>query len=148
MPPVDNNDVDVEQKLKLGVFKRVKKLKKLRRRMRLWGVAGIMCAICASSPLVIFIFTGALPRISVDKFLDFSGDWGTVLGMIMVGLAGTMLFYRQFRFDKEKYDRIRAGAIALIQSGDPICDCKWTPCDCKDDLIRKMSAKHDINLSY
>jgi hypothetical protein len=111
-------------------------------------VAGALCAICASSPLVIFIFTGAMPSISLGQSLNLYGDWGTPVGMILVGLAGTMIFYLQYNRDKGKYDRIRAGTIALIEASAPICECKWTPCDCKDDLIRKMNVKYDINLSY
>jgi hypothetical protein len=138
----------VEQRLKIAVAKRVRKLKKLRRRMRLWGAAGAVCAVIASSPLVYYLATGSMPAVSFDSSLYVSGDWAVILGAIAVGLFGSMLFYNQHKRDKEKYDKIRAGAVSLLQAGDPVCECKWTPCACKDELIKEMSEKYDINLSY
>jgi hypothetical protein len=138
----------VEQKLKIAVFKRVKKLKKLRRRQRLWGAVGALCAVLASSPLVYFLATGSMPAISFDTSLYISGDWAFVIGAVAVGLLGAMLFYGQYKRDKDKYDKIRAGAVALLQANEPVCECKWTPCTCKDELIKEMSEKYDINLSY
>jgi hypothetical protein len=138
----------VELKLKIAVFKRVKKLKKLRRRQRLWGAVGALCAVVACSPLLYYLATGSMPAISFDSSLYISGDWAVILGAVIVGLFGSMLFYAQYKRDKDKYDRIRAGAVALLQAGDPVCECKWTPCTCKDDLIKEMHEKYDINLSY
>lgn len=138
----------VEQKLKLPVQKRVKKLKKLRRRLRLWSVAGALCVAAAAAPPLLYLVTGSMPAVSFENGLYVSGDWAVVLGMILVGLLGAMLFYNQYKRDKDKYDRIRAGAVSLLQAGDPVCECKWTPCTCKDDLVREMNERYDINLSY
>jgi hypothetical protein len=138
----------VEAKLKIAVFKRIKKLKKLRRRMRLWGAIGVVFAITACAPLVYYLATNTLPAISFDKTIFIANEWAVVIGTIMVGWLGSMLFYGQFRREKDKYDKIRAGAVALVHAGDPICECKWTPCNCKDDLIVEMKEKYDINLSY
>lgn len=138
----------LEQRLKIAVFKRIKKLRKLRRRMRLWGAAGALCSIIAAAPLLYYLATGTMPAISFDSSLYISGDWAVIIGAITVGLFGSMLFYNQFKRDKDKYDKIRAGAVTLIQAGDPVCECKWTPCSCKDELIKEMSEKYDINLSF
>lgn len=138
----------VENRLKPSILKRVKKLKKLRRRMRMWGSAGAACAVVAGAPPVYYLITGNMPAISFDGSLFISGDWAVIIGMILVGLFGSMLFYAQFRRVKDKYDKIRAGAVELIQGGDPICECKWTPCTCKDELTQDMSDNFDINLFY
>lgn len=139
---------DVEKKLKLTVAKRIKKLKKLRRRMRMWGSAGAICAIIAAVPLVYYLVTGNMPAISFDNTIWISGDWAPIIGAVIVGLFGSMLFYAQYKRDKDKYDRIRAGAVEILKAGDPICECKWYPCSCKDDLAKEMNEKYDINLSY
>lgn len=141
-------EAELRQKLKLPMQRRVKKLMRLRVRLRLWGVAGIVCAIIAATPPVLFLGTGARPAVNSGDVFTFSRGWVGPLVAIAAGLFGTMLFYRQYRRDKEKYDRIRAGAVELIRSGDPICECRWIPCTCKDDLVRQMKANHDINLSY
>lgn len=138
----------VESKLKLSVLKRVKKLKKLRRRQRLWGGAGVTFALLASTPLLYCLVTGALPAISFGDTVYIADEWAALAGCVFVGWLGSMLFYGQFRRDKDKYDKIRAGAVAQMQDAAPICECKWYPCTCKDDLIREMNEKFDINLSY
>jgi hypothetical protein len=138
----------VEPKLKLAVLKRVKKLKKLRRRQRLWGAAGVTFAVVASAPLLYCLITGALPAISFGDTIYIADGWAVLVGCVFVGWLGSMLFYGQYRRDKDKYDKIRAGAVSLLQEAAPICECKWYPCTCKDDLIRELSEKFDINLSY
>lgn len=142
------SELDVDLKLKLPMSKRVKKLIKLRRHMRMWGGAGALCSVLAATPLVYYLLTGKMPSISFDESLYFSSDWMVIIGAVIVGLFGSMVFYSQYRRDKDKYDKIRSGAIALLQAGDPVCECKWTPCSCKDDLIKEMNEKYDINLSY
>ena len=138
----------IQRNLKLPIGKRVKKLIKLRRRMRMWGSAGAVCAVIASAPLVYYLVSGRMPPISFDNAIFISGDWATVIGAVIVGLFGTMLFYGQFRRDKDKLDKLRAATVEILQSGDPVCECRWTPCSCKDSLIREMSDRYDINLSY
>ena len=139
---------DVRERLKLPVQRRVKKLIRLRRRLRLWGVAGVLSAITAAAPPTLYLLTGIHPAVNDANVFDFSRAWVTPLVMIGAGLFGTLLFYRQYRKDKDKYDRIRSGAVELIRAADPICDCRWIPCDCKDNLVREMKERHDINLSY
>ena len=138
----------VEQKLKLAVLKRIKKLKKLRRRQRMWGIAGALCAILACAPLLMYVITGEMPMATLDTYLFMLEDWAVPIACVIVGMAGTVIFYRQYRRDKDKYDGIRAGAVALMQANEPVCECKWMPCNCKDDLLKEMNEKHDINLSY
>lgn len=138
----------VEQKLKLAVLKRMKKLKKLRRRMRLWGATGVTFAILACAPLLYCMATNSLPAITFENTIYIANGWSVIIGCVFIGWLGALLFYGQFRRDKDKYDKIRAGAVSLLQAGDPICECKWYPCTCKDDLIREMNEKYDINLSY
>ncbi len=139
---------EVEAKLKLPVLKRVKKLKKLRRRMRLWGACGVLLAATGCGPLLYYLLSGKLPPITFEQTLHISSEWAIIAGTVLIGWLGSMLFYGQFKRDKDKYDKIRAGAVELIKAGDPICECNWTPCSCKDDLIRLMNEDHDINLSY
>lgn len=138
----------VETRLKLPVLKRVKKLKKLRRRMRLWGACGAMLAVTGCGPLLYYLFSGTLPPISFEHTIYISNEWAVIAGTVLIGWLGSMLFYGQYKRDKDKFDKIRAGAVDLIKSGDPICECKWTPCSCKDELIGEMNEHHDINLSY
>lgn len=138
----------VEKKLKLAVLKRVKKLRKLRRRMRLWGMCGVLLAITGCAPLCYYLLTGNLPAITFENTIYIADEWAVVIGTILIGWLGSMLFYGQYKRDKDKYDKIRAGAVEMIKAGDPICECKWNPCTCKDDLIREMNERHDINLSY
>jgi hypothetical protein len=138
----------LEQRLKFTFSKRMDKLKKLRRRMRRWSAAGALCAVAASVPLVYFLFTGNLPAISFDPAPYVSGGWAAVIGMVAVGLLGSMVFYGQLKREKDKFDKIRVGAVALLQSRESICECKWAQCSCKDEIIREMSDKYDINLSF
>ncbi len=138
----------VERRLKLPVLKRVKKLRKLRRRMRLWGSCGALLAVTGCGPLLYYLFSGSLPAISFDQTIYISDEWAVIAGTVLIGWLGSMLFYGQYKRDKDKFDKIRAGAVELIKSGDPICECKWTPCSCKDELIGEMNEHHDINLSY
>lgn len=138
----------VEQKLKLAFLQRLKKMTKLRRRMRLWGTAGAVCAVLASAPLVYFLVTGSLPAVSFDSSFYASDDWAFVIGAVAVGLFGSTVFYGQLKRDREKFDKLRAGAVEMLQSGDAICDCKWITCTCKDDLAGEMHDKYDINLFY
>ncbi len=138
----------VQPKLKLAVLKRVKKLIKLRRRQRLWGGAGAVFAALAAMPLLYCLATGTLPAVSFGETVYISDGWAALAGCVFMGWLGSMLFYGQFRRDKDKYDRIRAGAVALLQEGTPVCECKWYPCTCKDDLIRELNEKYDINISY
>lgn len=139
---------EFESNLKPSVRKRVNKLKKLRRRMRMWGAAGAVCAVAAGAPPVYYLATGNMPAVSFESALFLSGDWAVVIALIAVGLFGSMLFYAQYRRDKDKFDKIRAGAVELMQAGAPICECKWTPCSCKDKLAEEMSDKYDVNLYY
>jgi hypothetical protein len=137
-----------QNNLKESMKKRIKKLVKQRRRMRMWGAAGALCAVLAGAPPAYFLATGNMPALSFDGAIFISGDWAVVIGMIAVGLFGSMLCYSQFKRDKDKFDKIRAGAVELMQAGAPICECKWTPCSCKDNLAAEMSEKFDINLFY
>jgi hypothetical protein len=138
----------VDQRLKLAFQKRMKKMMKLRRRMRLWGAAGAVCAVLATAPLIYFLITGMLPAISFDSSLFVSGDWAFVVGAIAVGLFGSMVFYNQLKRDRDKFDKLRAGAVEMLQSGEAICECKWATCSCKDELVGEMHDKYDINLFY
>ena len=138
----------LEEKLKKTFLKRIEKMQKLRRSMRLWGAAGAVCAIVASAPIVYFLFTGNMPALSFDMPIYISPDWAVVIGMLAVGLFGSMVFYSQFKRAKDKLDKMRSGAVALLQSSDAVCDCNWLQCTCKDDVIRDMHDKYDINLSY
>lgn len=137
-----------EQKLRPTFQKRIKKLKKLRHRMRLWNMAGILCAIAASSPLVYFLFTGNMPAIVLDLPMYIAPEWATVLSVMGVGLLGAMVFYNQYKRDKDKFDKVRSGAVSVLLSSDAVCECKWMTCSCKDRLIKEMSEKYDINLSF
>lgn len=138
----------IEKKLKLAVQKRIKKLKKLRRRTRMWGIAGMICAITACAPLLYFLLTDNIPAVSFEKTIYISSDCAVIVGCLGVGWLGAMLFYGQYKRDKDKYDNIRAGAVDLLRAGDPVCECKWTPCTCKDDLLKHLSEQYDINVSY
>jgi hypothetical protein len=138
----------IEQKLKSTFQKRIKKLKKLRRRMRMWNAAGMVCAIAASSPLVYFLFTGNMPPIVLDLPMYIAPEWAMVLSVIGVSLVGMLVFYTQYKRDKDKFDKIRSGAVSVLLSSDAVCECKWIQCSCKDNLIKEMSEKHDINLSF
>jgi hypothetical protein len=138
----------VEQRLKLAFLQRLKKMTKLRRRMRLWGAAGAVCAVLASAPLVYFLVTGSLPAVSFDSSHYVSDDWAFVIGAVAAGLFGSTVFYGQLKRDRDKFEKLRAGAVEMLQSGTPVCDCRWTVCSCKDELADEMHEKYDINLFY
>ncbi len=137
----------VEQRLKLNVYRRVKKLKKLRRRMRMWGVVEVLGVAAAAWTLTTRVLLNNLPFFAEGGVL-FGEGWAPVLAVVAAGILGVILCSDQYKRDKEKYNRIRAGTIALMEGAAPVCECKWLPCDCKDDLIRRMKEKYDINLSY
>jgi hypothetical protein len=138
---------NVELRLKLNVSRRVKKLKKLRRRLRIWGVAEVLCIALAAWPLVMRVFLENLPFFAEGGTL-FGAGWAQVFAMVGAGFLGALLCSQQHKRDKDKFDRIRAGTIVLMEASSPVCECKWMPCDCKDELIRRMKDKYDINLSY
>lgn len=137
----------MELRLKLNVSRRVKKLKKLRRRLRLWGVCEVIAIALAVWPLVTQVFLNNLPFFS-DNGLLFGAGGAQVLVFVAAGFVGALLCSQQHKRDKDKFDRIRAGTIVLMEAASPVCECKWLPCDCKDELIRRMKDKYDINLSY
>lgn len=138
---------NVEQRLKLNMCRRVKKLKKLRRRLRMWGVGEVLAIALAAWPLVTRVFLDTLPIFSEGGAL-FGAGWAQVLAMVAAGFVGALLCAQQYKRDKDKFDRLRSGTIVLLEAASPVCECKWLPCDCKDELIRRMKDKYDINLSY
>lgn len=142
-----NSEDTVESRLKENVSRRVKKLKKLRRRMRIWGVGEVLAIALAVWPLVTRVFLDNLPFFSEGGAL-FGAGWAQVLAMVAAGFVGALMCAQQYKRDKDKYNHIRSGTIVLIEAASPVCECKWLPCDCKDELIRRMKKKYDINLSY
>ena len=99
---------NVELRLKVNMGRRVKKLKKLRRRMRLWGVGEVIAIGLAVWPLVTRVFLENLPFFSEGGVL-FGSLWAQVLAMVAVGFVGALLSAQQYKRDKDKYDRLRAG---------------------------------------
>jgi hypothetical protein len=135
-----------ETKLKYSSRKRrnalIAKKQLLRKHLR----NGTIACITASIPLLyIILFTPdegqVISQIANHTSLPMPSTFLFILGITVEIISLLLLVYsmQQYKKEKKKYDEIRRETMNSFSQ--PICNCNWSECTCKDDFIEEMDKK-------
>lgn len=127
---------DYVSKLNFTFAKRRSKLLRLRRQM------SFATAIGSAGAAVMLLSVFRLPSGGADI-----AAWASPIVVLLIGAVVGTAGFTQRSYFKRKYDILRETTMAVMQA-NPICNCFWQPCSCKEDFIVDMDHHHNINLSY